>query len=472
MKYTSVVLVLALLVAAATVLWWLPSQGPKGAPEAPTAGPTNGSGPGITSAQTQVNWLGRWKGEHDRETLAREVAREYAFLNPDTTVNLKFHQEVGLPNEKTIAAKIAEMIETGEYEWDIVPVNTGQYRDVAQLLDDPEWGRKYLVDFGAVPGFAATQKPCITQDPLYRAQFGGMFVGPYIEGFYCMLWYNRDVAERVGIEARQYGMTVEDFAGYLKAVDEYNRANGTSIAAIHEAKDWRTTEYLFRHLFSSAVGDLASVREEVLTEDKRAALLKTFEALEKLGSFGPLSDSYDKNVWWDTRDRVLNGEALFFVNGSWMYSHWMDIDAAKTQRMMLAELPVFQPVDFTIGSFTPQFAVLKNAPNAEAAVDLLMFWATPKVAEKWVRYTKAPTGLAGNLSTSDAGDDQFERFQHRMNETYQGQLHFSDNVGFILGEENKLLTGTVNEQVVQLLAGRTTAREANDAIMAKCAEDH
>jgi ABC-type glycerol-3-phosphate transport system substrate-binding protein len=418
--------------------------------------------------RAQVNWLARWKGEHDRETLVREVAKEYAFLHPDVAVNCKFHQEVGLPNEKTIAAKIAEMIRTGTYEWDIVPVNTGQYRDVAQLLGDPEWGRKYLVDFGAVPGFAETQKPCIVEDPLYRAQFGGMFVGPYIEGFYCMLWYNRDVAERIGIEVRQYGMTVEDFAGYLRAVDDYNRAHGSSIAAIHEAKDWRTTEYLFRHLFCSAVGDLAAVREEVATEAKRAALLKTFEALERFGLSKPLGDKYDEHVWFDTRHLVLDGEALFFVNGSWMYSHWMDIDAAKTQRMMPAELPVFQPVDFTIGSFTPQFAVLKNAPNAVAAVELLMFWATPKVAEKWVRYTKAPTGLAGNLSTSDVANDQFERFQHRMNQTYQGRLHFSDDVGFILGEKNELLTAAVNEQVVHLLAGRTTAQQDYEAVMAQC----
>jgi HPt (histidine-containing phosphotransfer) domain-containing protein len=38
------------------------------------------------------------------------VAREYAFLNPDVQVSLEFHQDVGLPNEKTIAAKIVELM--------------------------------------------------------------------------------------------------------------------------------------------------------------------------------------------------------------------------------------------------------------------------------------------------------------------------------------------------------------------------
>jgi len=146
----------------------------------------------------------------------------------------------------------------------------------------------------------------------------------------------------------------------------------------------------------------------------------------------------------------------------------MDIDEAKTMKMVPAELPVFTPTDFYMGSYTPQFAVLKNAPHRDAAVRLLQFWCKPKVAEKWVRYTKAPTGLRGNLSTSDVANDQFERFQERVNTTYEGRLYFSDDVGFILGEENKLLGHFVNEQVIRLLAGETTAQQAYDAVMAEC----
>jgi HPt (histidine-containing phosphotransfer) domain-containing protein len=38
------------------------------------------------------------------------VPRACAFLNPDVETNFKFHQEVGLPNEETIAAKIVELM--------------------------------------------------------------------------------------------------------------------------------------------------------------------------------------------------------------------------------------------------------------------------------------------------------------------------------------------------------------------------
>ncbi len=468
MKRHWTIAALVAVLAAAVAMWFVQPFGAKGPRETqpdPAVQPTQPATPDTTK---QLNWMARWKGEHDRETFVREVAREFEFLNPDVDLTFKFHQEVGLPTEKAVAAEIVDMIKTGDIRWDVVPLNTGQYRDVAQLLGDPHWGHKYLVDFAEVDWFAKTQKPFITENPMYRAAFDNMFVGPYIEGFYCMLWYNRDVAERLGLTIDPHAVTIDDLVSYVRAVYDYNQAHGTNIVAIHEAKDWRTTEYLFRHLFASAVGNLDEVKQRTASESKRAALLRTFQALERLGQYKALGDSYNDNVWWDTRHYVLDGQALFFVNGSWMYSHWMEIDGEKTAHMMPAELPVFQPVDFYIGSYTPQYAIMKASPNRETAIALFKFWSQPKIAEKWVRYTKAPTGIQGHLTQSDVANDQFEQFQRRMHEKYQGNLHFSDDVGFILGEENKLLTGLVNNKVVELLAGTTTAQEAYDEIIANC----
>jgi ABC-type glycerol-3-phosphate transport system substrate-binding protein len=468
MRSTWIFAAVVILAAGVAAYWLLGPTATKGPsePALTTGGDSTGQNP--PAAKAQLNWMARWKGEHDRETFVREVAREFEFLNPDIALNFKFHQDVGLPTEKAVAPAIVDMIKTGNIRWDVVPFNTGTYRDVAQLLGDPHWGHKYLVDFTEIDWFARTQKPFITENPMYRAPFDGMLVGPYIEGFYCMLWYNKDVADRVGLTIDPHAVTIDDLTGYVRAVYDYNQTHGTNIVAIHEAKDWRTTEYLFRHLFASAVGDLDELKERTASESKRAALLRTFQALERLGQYAALGDSYNDNVWWDTRRCVLDGRALFFVNGSWMYSHWMDIDEAKTMKMMPAELPVFQPVNFYIGSYTPEFAIMKASPNREAAIRLFKFWSQPKVAEKWVRYAKAPTGLRGHLTESDVADDQFERFQRQMNDKYHGNLYFSDDVGFILGEQNKLLTSLVNEKVVELLAGTTTAQEAYDAIMAEC----
>jgi hypothetical protein len=95
----------------------------------------------------------------------------------------------------------------------------------------------------------------------------------------------------------------------------------------------------------------------------------------------------------------------------------------------------------------------------------LMFWSRPQVAEKWVRYAKAPTGLAGNISPSDIGNDPFARFLTKITDKYGGNVHYSANAGYILGEKNQLLQQNINKKLLQLLDGNITAQQAYDEIM-------
>ena len=77
---------------------------------------------------------------------------------------------------------------------------------------------KHLVDFGQVPEFKKTQKNFIFDDPIWAAQTGGIIVGPMLEGYCHAIFYNKDVAERVGIEIKDMGMTFDDLLKYVKAV--------------------------------------------------------------------------------------------------------------------------------------------------------------------------------------------------------------------------------------------------------------
>ena len=140
-------------------------------------------------------------------------------------------------------------------------------------------------------------------------------------------------------------------------------------------------------------------------------------------------------------------------------------DEEKTKKMVPAELPVFQKVNHYSGSFISTWAVMKDAPNREEAIKLMMFWSRPYVAEKWVRYAKAPTGLAGNISLSDIGEDPFSRFLAEITDKYGGNIHYSDNSGYILGKKNQLLQQNINKKLLQLLEGNITAQQAYDEIM-------
>ena len=416
----------------------------------------------------EINWIGHWLGEHDRETLVREITQDFELMNPDIKVNLKFTQQImGYHGMEVTAKFIVDMIKTGNIEWDVVWMNHYIYQLVAEELDDITWGQKYLVDFEDVKDFNQTQKSFIIDDLVYRGQTGGMIVGPYIEGYYFAIFYNKDVAEKIGIEIKQYGMTFDDLLGYVKAVSEYNKEHNTNIAAFYESKTRTTLEKLFQNLFKSELKDFNKVKEEKGSEEKNAALLKAFQAFEELGKYSPLIDSYKDNDWFQTRHLILNDEALFYFDGIWMYSHWMGIDEEKTKKMIPAELPVFHDVNYYDGSFITTWAVMKDAPNKEEAIKLLMFWSRPQVAEKWVRYAKAPTGLVGHITPPGLEKNQFDKFQSRIAEKYGGNVHYSSNAGYIFGKENQLLQKDINEKLIQLLTGETTAQQAYDEIMAK-----
>jgi ABC-type glycerol-3-phosphate transport system substrate-binding protein len=418
------------------------------------------------SPDKEVNWMGHWLSEYGRETLVQEVFQDFELMNPDIDVNLKYPQQImGLRSKQETAKYIARMIMTGNIEWDVVWMDDVIYQYTAEELGDPGWGEEYLVNFENVEGFKETQKSFIIHDPVYRKQTSDIIVGPYIEGYYYVIYYNKNVAEKMGIEVKQYSMTFDDLIGYVKEVEEYNQRHNTDIAAFYESENWITTEILFQNLFKSELGNFNEAKEETGSTEKNAALLKTFQAFEELGKYDPLIDSHKNNTWYQTRHLVLDDECLFYVNGIWMYSHWMGIDKEKTRKMVPAELPVFRGTDYYLGGYIPVWAVMKDAPNREEAIKLLMFWSTPIVAEKWVRYAKAPTGLVGHLSTADQADDVFAQFQTEITDRYGGNIHYSANAGYIFGEENRLLQDDLNEKIIRLLDGEITAEQAYEEIM-------
>lgn len=106
------------------------------------------------------------------------------------------------------------------------------------------------------------------------------------------IFYNKDVAEKMGVEIKRYNMTFEDLLGYVKTVKKYNNKHNTNIAAFYESANWITMKILFQNLFKSEFEDFGKAKEEVGSDEKNKVLLKTFLAFEQLGKYNPLIDSY------------------------------------------------------------------------------------------------------------------------------------------------------------------------------------
>lgn len=420
--------------------------------------------------KARLNWIGHWLDNHDRETLVREVAKEFTIKYPNIELNLRFPQSIrGYRSKRDIAKMYRDMIRTGNFKWQIIWLDDQIYQYVADELNDPYWGPKYLVDFGQVPEFKKTQKNFIFEDPIWAAQTGGIIVGPMLEGYYHAIFYNKDVADSVGIVIKDIGMTFDDLLGYVKAVYDYNQETGNDIAALYESSDWTCQEILFQRLLKSAIGDFKKSLENEGSTEKNAAFMKTLKAFEELGKYKPLYKKRKDSLWYQTRHVPLNDEVLFYVNGIWMYSQWMSIDEEKSKKMLPAELPVFKEVDFYQGGYIPVWSVWKDAPHKEEAIEFLKFWSRPQVAEKWIRYTMAPTGIRGNITTGAEGTHPFAVWQRKITERYAGNIYYVPSTTYIFGKEgrNALLLDDVKAEILNLLDGETTAQVAYNRIMAK-----
>ncbi len=421
---------------------------------------------------TNLRWLGNIYND-GRAGIVDRVVRDFRFRHPDINLRVQSPElALGVRSRPAMARCIADMLRTGVVVWDVIWLDAQIYELVAIELNDPLWGQEHLVDFAHLPSFTAAHKPFITDDPNYRNQTGGILAGPHLEGYAGVLWWNRDVADRIGIKVKRHGMTFEDLEGYVQAVHRYNLNSNQDarpkVAAFYEAHDWTTVEVMFQNLVKSELEDFEAARQNTASDRKLAAMRKTFEAYERLAAYNPLIQSCDENIWFETREQPLRGESLFSISGTWMRAQWEKIDTQLAEAMQPAELPTFKPVSYTIGSYSSSWAVLKLAPAREAAIQLLLSCCQPKTAELWVRESKNPTGLRGDLTMSAGDGDVLSRFQRAVSQRYGSRLHYSATTGYLLGASNAHLRSHLCEQLRQVLKGKITAQTAYDRVLEEC----
>jgi len=411
-----------------------------------------------TTEPVTVNFIGHWYKEGKREDLVRNFVREYGLKNQQVNINLKFPEEVFYNREDLQSNQkfVAKILRQEQPEWDIVRIN-GEYQEIMQQIGDPDWPRKYLVDFSEIEEFRNGTLPELLTDEAKKA-WNGVIPGPYIEGQFWALWCNKKVAQKVGIEVKQMGMTFDDFKGYLKAVHEYNLRNPQNyITPIYESIDWPTTMVIAIQLYASLLQSPDEFFQGEITESRLEAWKKTLEALEDISSIQPLNPNWQKVSWGKTTASLINEECLFYVNGSWMYNIWLGIDEEKTNNCMPAEFPVIGKQTAYPGGYQIMWGVLKNAPHRDEAVKFLLSMNTPSMSEMWVRYTKCPTGIKGNLTGVSFGKDQFENFSFHIQDTYKtNSYRYSESSAWILDKRNEK-TKVFFTEVIQ---GKMTASQA------------
>jgi hypothetical protein len=401
-----------------------------------------------------LNFVGHWMNEGARGNLVREITNEFEFTHQNIHVNLKFPEELYNADDSVEIQFILKQIKLPTAEWDIIRIKE-HYFTIAKILNDPAWGEKYLVDFSKIPAFVDLHKPFIN-NLLVKSRTGNICTGSYNEGFYWAIFENTEVAKKIGLTVRQYDMTFEDLLNDVKAVDNYNKTNNTHIAAIFEDKNWISTETMFKRLCYSLMNNFNEVLDTRLTRKKMEIIEKGYEACEQLSKYHPIIKSRMKISWGRDNDFPLKDSCLFFVNGSWMYNIWTKNDSTSISKMLPCELPVFQASDNYIGGYTANWAVPKNAPHLQEAIQMTLYWCRPEIAEQWARYTKCPTGVKGNLTTSSFGFDNYESFLYTIETKYEGRKVHPISNSYLFGEKNFMLP----LRVIEVLEGKMTAAQA------------
>ncbi|OGG11656.1 hypothetical protein A2Z00_01580 [Candidatus Gottesmanbacteria bacterium RBG_13_45_10] len=422
-----------------------------------------------------INMQGHWKGEDLRENFVTETVKEFETRNPNLKVNIKWNADFPGGRQGALRATIDEL-KSGKIDWDIIWLEPFYYQEIADGLKDQNWAKNYLVDFETVPGFKESQKPFILSDPQFRNHMNGVITGPYMEGFYQPFFYNKDLTDKMGIKVKDKNMTFEDLLGYFKAVYDYNQKNGTNIPILYDSGDYTggigyapSTWNLFQSLFRSEFSNLADVQDTKPSTAKLAVVRKVLGSLEQLSKYKPLIPGWEGLDWFGTRYYVLEDKAVFTVCGaSWMYSHWHGIDARKTMKMVPVEMPMYQPVTHYMGGYNPMFAVVKNSPVRDEAVQLMMAFSTPNIAEKWVRYAKGPSGIKGNVSQAGSTSQdttQFDTFITYITDKYGGNVFDSKTVDYVLGAKYKDLTLEFDKHLGAVMDGKITASQAYNLIV-------
>ena len=356
-----------------------------------------------------LRWMGHWKDEGAREKLVREVRDEFSFRHPEIELQFKFAKDL-LPekSQQEAAQYIAEMIRSGNLEWDVIWLDPLIYTCVAIELDDWNWGHKHLVDFSEMPDFVARHKRFLVKGPDAHQYTAGLFPGPYIEGFFYAAWYSTLAADQLGITVREEGMTPEDLLEYVKIVHAYNQTAEEPITAFLDFDGSGGKSRLFYNLLlsgQSADGD-HSAAEPILARIR--------SLFEELGRYEPMKPGLITGRWPEAARTLLDGKALFYFDATWRYNAFEQIDSKGLESLRLAQIPEFGGHGHSIGGYISTWAVLKNAPGRDAGIELLNYWSRPEIAERWVKYTKSPTGLKGNLYDPRYGLDTHAYFQRRI----------------------------------------------------------
>jgi ABC-type glycerol-3-phosphate transport system substrate-binding protein len=385
----------------------------------------------INNKSSALRMMGHWYGEGKKETLVKEMVREFSLLHQEVEFQLEFPNQIfnNVPEAELYFAEcdsIEGMIRKNSWPFDVLFCDQERYKRVGQQINDPNWGKTYLVDFSEETWYKDAHKNGLIEDMGLKERYGGIMPGPVIEGITNIMFVSQHIESLLGIKVKDLDMTISDFLSYAKAVYDYNNSHSEKITFFSTQYNNATTN-LFSQLVNSAYGKTQpGNRDEGLK-----AFEEAYKALELLAQYNPISQNYSSTgMTYDAGMRMLrHTQCLFTIQPTWMILLWNQSNPEGFLQMRPCEIPA---LDNRTSSFYPGFCqvvfvVPKSAANCEKAKEFIKFISTTETADKWVKYSKCPTGMRTSISYTDFGQDKYEIFFRHIQKKY-GNNQFDVNL--------------------------------------------
>jgi ABC-type glycerol-3-phosphate transport system substrate-binding protein len=412
-----------------------------------------------SSNQQLLRIMGHWYGEGKKELLVREAVREFSLLNQDLTIDLQFpHQIFKFNDEAELyfieCDSIEQMIKLNKWPFDVLFCDKERYRLVSERVNDKEWGKKYLVDFSQESWFQKAHKDGLFETLHLSENYGGILPGPIIEGITHILFVSEEVEKKIGLKVKDFDMTYDDFLSYAKIVDEYNKTHSEKFTFFS-----KQYQYAIDNLFKQLVTSYYGKKEFSSYNESYAALDYTYKAFEELSKYHVLDQHMDySHLAYDIAQRILfDKQCLFNLQPTWLILLWNKSNPEGLKKLRPCEIPSFEGKisPFYSGFFQVIFVVPKNSQNPEGGKRFIQFITTTETADKWVKYSKSPTGLKTSISYTDFGQNMYEKFFQHIQQKY-GNNQMDVNLNELLFNTTK----TIDFKYSEVLSGNLSASDA------------
>lgn len=403
--------------------------------------------------------MGHWFGEGKKELLVREAVREFSLLNQNYDVQLEFPNHIfkDVEESQLFVAEfdsISKMVKSNIWPWDVLFCDQERYRKVGEIVGDPDWGQKYLVDFSEKDWFKVAHKDGLFETMNFKDRYGKTIPGPILEGITDIMFVSGEVEQKLGITVKDLDMTSDDLLQYAKAVSEYNSSHPDKITFFSTQLS-NATEFLFTQLVLSIYGN----KESGLRLEGLAALSEAYKFMEALSVYKPIDQYIDNSgMQYDKAQRILyHDKCLFTMQPTWMYLLWANSNPEGVAKMRPCEIPSMNGgvSQYYVGFYQAIFVVPKNAQNPEAAEEFIKFISSAETADKWIKYSKSPTGLKNNISYTEFGQDNFDAFFRHIQKKY-GNNQVEIDLSKYLFKSQKV----INYRVQEVLRGTLSAKAA------------